>query len=342
MDATINLQPRLPVDVAISERSRAFYDGRYKWDSDGFTDDQGVYRKFNCYVPEARAPTPLPPMFSDDCHDSAQEEDTIEDQVQTLDIDRAVISIDREVLELDTPCPKRNSIAAGTIDDRLTEGKELFTASSSINCRKRNTKVPQDKLSTVSQSEIVARYHDESTVVGKLKSIIKHAGTEPSLIEHYKLSRISRPEKKEASNLKMPDTPPESPTESAAEAHTASPASTTSTLSSAPSDLSDRDKGMDIDVQSVSMVSQSDASMPDTPSKSLPKPKMKAKPQATTRGVARKVIKGGKKTSGSKSNPLKRKDDSVEAFTLLQLHSGEFLRKSGRRKSVRLTNSEGN
>ena len=74
-----NLAP----DIALTERSRKFYDGTYKWDSEGFTDDDGgkhnevsyncrilltaqVHRSFDCYDPLARAPTPLPPMFSDE------------------------------------------------------------------------------------------------------------------------------------------------------------------------------------------------------------------------------------------------------------------------------------
>jgi len=68
----------LPADLAISDYSRNFYDGTYKWNSEGFTDDNGgkcswsacdcplltcsAYRDFDCYNPAARAPTPLPPM----------------------------------------------------------------------------------------------------------------------------------------------------------------------------------------------------------------------------------------------------------------------------------------
>ncbi|ENI03721.1 hypothetical protein COCC4DRAFT_41701 [Bipolaris maydis ATCC 48331] len=55
--------PVLPSADSITERSRKFYDGTYTWDSDGFTDDMGVYRTFDCYDSDARAPTPLPPMF---------------------------------------------------------------------------------------------------------------------------------------------------------------------------------------------------------------------------------------------------------------------------------------
>jgi hypothetical protein len=31
----------LPADVALSDHSRKFYDGTYKWDSEGFTDEVG-------------------------------------------------------------------------------------------------------------------------------------------------------------------------------------------------------------------------------------------------------------------------------------------------------------
>ncbi|KAJ4342325.1 hypothetical protein N0V95_006975 [Ascochyta clinopodiicola] len=340
MDATTKLQPLLPDDVTITERSRAFYDGRYKWDSDGFTDDHGVYREFDCYVPEARAPTPLPPTFSDDYHDNTQEEDVVEIQAQTLNIGGALTSMDGDVLEPDTPYPRPDSITAGAPDNRTTEGTKLYTAPT-INSRERNIKVPQDRLSAISPSEFVASYQDESTIVGKLESIVNHAETEPSLNELHKLPTQPFSEKEEVGDVKMPDTPPESPTKPTDEAQAASPVSTTSTLSSAPSNLTDQDHDMGVEIEGASMHPQSDANMSDTPLKSSPLPKAKAKPRATTRGVARKVTKGGKKTGGSKSSPLKRKDESVEDFTLLQLHSGEFLRKSGRRKSARLTQSEG-
>ncbi|KAI4668570.1 uncharacterized protein J4E78_002397 [Alternaria triticimaculans] len=70
----------LPDDVALSEHSRKFYDGTYKWDSEGFTDDAGVYREFDCYDPDARAPTPLPPLcLSDDDEEAGAVEENIHD-----------------------------------------------------------------------------------------------------------------------------------------------------------------------------------------------------------------------------------------------------------------------
>ena len=32
---------QLPSNLAITDRSRKFYDGTYTWDSDGFTDEHG-------------------------------------------------------------------------------------------------------------------------------------------------------------------------------------------------------------------------------------------------------------------------------------------------------------
>ncbi|KAH6873122.1 hypothetical protein BKA58DRAFT_161038 [Alternaria rosae] len=61
----------LPNHIALSEHSRRFYDGTYKWDSEGFTDDVGVYREFDCYDPAARAPTPLPPLCLSDNDEEA-------------------------------------------------------------------------------------------------------------------------------------------------------------------------------------------------------------------------------------------------------------------------------
>ncbi|KAF2024674.1 hypothetical protein EK21DRAFT_117521 [Setomelanomma holmii] len=64
------------VRVAITERSRKFYDGTYQYRANGFIDDVGVYRDFDCLDPAARAPTPLPPMFPDDSEDEDLQEKT--------------------------------------------------------------------------------------------------------------------------------------------------------------------------------------------------------------------------------------------------------------------------
>ncbi|KAF2827499.1 hypothetical protein CC86DRAFT_405623 [Ophiobolus disseminans] len=55
-----------PTNVEVSEHSRKFYDGTYKLMANGFTNELGIYRAFDCYDPDARAPTPLPPVFPDD------------------------------------------------------------------------------------------------------------------------------------------------------------------------------------------------------------------------------------------------------------------------------------
>ncbi|KAH7085547.1 hypothetical protein BKA63DRAFT_19905 [Paraphoma chrysanthemicola] len=56
-------------NMEVTERSRKFYDGTYQVFAEGFIDDKGLYRDFDCIDPEARAPTPLPPTFPDDSED---------------------------------------------------------------------------------------------------------------------------------------------------------------------------------------------------------------------------------------------------------------------------------
>lgn len=41
MTSTIYKPVPLPVDIELTERSRKFYDGTYKWDSEGFTGEDG-------------------------------------------------------------------------------------------------------------------------------------------------------------------------------------------------------------------------------------------------------------------------------------------------------------
>lgn len=41
MPKNMNRIVELPAGVALTERSRKFYDGTYTWDSEGFTDDDG-------------------------------------------------------------------------------------------------------------------------------------------------------------------------------------------------------------------------------------------------------------------------------------------------------------
>ena len=41
MVGSATYRTHLPADVALTEYSRKFYDGTYKWDSEGFTDETG-------------------------------------------------------------------------------------------------------------------------------------------------------------------------------------------------------------------------------------------------------------------------------------------------------------
>ncbi|KAL5120363.1 hypothetical protein ACEQ8H_001653 [Pleosporales sp. CAS-2024a] len=66
-------QQQLPDNLGISAYSRNFYDGTYQMTGNGFTDEAGLYRTFDCYDEKARAPTPLPWM--DFCNDDDDDED---------------------------------------------------------------------------------------------------------------------------------------------------------------------------------------------------------------------------------------------------------------------------
>ncbi|KAL6149805.1 hypothetical protein ACJQWK_02516 [Exserohilum turcicum] len=70
-----------PIFAGVTERSQKFYNGTYTWDSDGFTDDTGVHRYFDCYDPVARAPTPLPPMGL-----AGDDKGEVQDQSGTLSV----------------------------------------------------------------------------------------------------------------------------------------------------------------------------------------------------------------------------------------------------------------
>ncbi|EFQ86032.1 hypothetical protein PTT_18847 [Pyrenophora teres f. teres 0-1] len=80
MTSPISQTTPLPADVAISEYSRKFYDGTYKWTSEGFIDENGG--KWDswpgCDLP---APTPLPPM---DLGDYDEDMEYVENQDSPL------------------------------------------------------------------------------------------------------------------------------------------------------------------------------------------------------------------------------------------------------------------
>ncbi|KAF2851219.1 hypothetical protein T440DRAFT_71296 [Plenodomus tracheiphilus IPT5] len=80
------------VALDLSEWSQKFYNGTFKWDAEGFTDDKGVYRNFDCYDPLARAPTPLPPILLDDEEGEYATEDRPTTQETPAIVDEVVLS----------------------------------------------------------------------------------------------------------------------------------------------------------------------------------------------------------------------------------------------------------
>ncbi|KAF1365148.1 hypothetical protein EJ07DRAFT_171054 [Lizonia empirigonia] len=334
MVAPIELQPHLPADLAITERSRAFYDGTYKWDSVGFTDDKGVYREYDCYDPFARAPTPLPPMFPDDDEDHGPEEGITKNSAQALKFDSPVRPTEIAAPEPGTPCPELESDAADALSTQIPKENSHVTMKPITGLRQ-CTSVRGEEKFTELQSEVFAGHQYEGNLdskAGVSDAMSKQEDIGASNDEGHSSGGVIGSKKE----VKMPVTPPDSPAKTAIKVHTTSPASTTSTLSPVPSNLSDQDKDMGIKIKGASTTPRSTPSLPDTPSKSSPRIMTKS---TVTRGVAQKVRKGRK---SSKFGQPERKNDSVADFTLLELHSGSFMRRGGRRTSVRQTKSVGN
>ncbi|KAF3047599.1 hypothetical protein E8E12_010724 [Didymella heteroderae] len=312
----------LPTDLAITERSRRFYDGTYKWDSDGFTDEHGVYREYDCMDPLARAPTPLPPMF---LYNEEEEEEEEEDNgllnpsnaetTRLQDSCSTMPSTESAAAGLDTPFPKPDSTVL-TTDTPRTPGSIRRFAINLLKKHDPRQAAPQDHFDVPSWTI------EDTTDVPE--------GTEPG-------SEPGEIVERQSSSMKMPDTPPASPTKMLSMIQNTSPASTISTSSPVPSNLSEQDKNEGIEMKGASIAHDA-PSLPATPSRASP-PKRKG---TATRGVAQRVTKASKRASINKSSPPKRKENSVEKFTLLELHSGAFLRKGGLRKSARQAKAEGN
>lgn len=250
----------LPADLAITERSRKFYDGTYKWDSDGFTDEHGgkyepplsetrsdfliVYRKFDWLDPLARAPTPLPPISSDD-EDGRQADIATVEPMQPFESGSTVMSADRMALEPASLCPRPNGTAATTPDPRTPEDTRRFAIDFLLNS-KQSKKASQDQLDISSPGN--------NTIYSKLEGSVnasERVDTEADLHTGYELREATSAAKEKSGNVRMPDTPPESPAKTASGVQTTSPTSTVSTLSPVPSNLSDQDKDVGIKVDTA-------------------------------------------------------------------------------------------
>lgn len=246
----------LPADIAITDRSRNFYNGTYKWDAEGFIDEHGgvysshstdmhangagVRRKFDCLDPLARAPTPMPPTFSDDEEDDEQANMILEVTADTLDND-SVFRPAIAAVEPSTPCskptePKSTESVTSTVSPRTPGSIRRFAIDFFANSTQRKTTPPEE-------SEKDAKI--DNAMVQKDVPASELAGTE-GLDESHELSENPLTAKKEKSHVKLPETPPYSPIKAMSDAQIISPAaSTTSTLSSVPSILSSVPSNLD-------------------------------------------------------------------------------------------------
>ncbi|KAH6637475.1 hypothetical protein C7974DRAFT_470394 [Boeremia exigua] len=213
---------RLPDDLAVSDRSRKFYDGTYKWNAQGFTDEHGVYREFDFLDPLARAPTPMPPMFSDDEEDG-DGIDVVSELTQSLN-DNSVALSDEATVEPGTPYPKVSGSASSPVNVRSPGSIRRFAINLLRKKTDREEHAPQND--SKKQIEDVVPAPEQA---GELRR------------DHELVGRTPRA-KDEKSEFNMPETPPKSPVNIAPEVKTTSPTSTTSTLSSAPSTLSEESK----------------------------------------------------------------------------------------------------
>ncbi|KAJ4984759.1 hypothetical protein SVAN01_09717 [Stagonosporopsis vannaccii] len=321
----------LPANLAIADRSRKFYDGTYDWDSQGFTDEHGDYREFDCLNPLGRAPTPLPPMFSDD-------EDDGQDQMDlTTSVPAHPLEQDTEIapaavaVEPDTPCPKPNLSTINTLKVRSPGSIRRFAIDFLANF---------EQSAPARQQQLVKESQHTSSITSNLEGIAsatEQAGPEEALDRTHELLGEPLRTKNENSDMKMPDTPPESPFNATSGAQAISPASVISTLSSVPSNLSEQDKDIDIKIQGAPKPVQIPPRLPNnTPSKASARSETKA----SIRGVAQKVTKGYKRAASSNPRPPKRKDNSIEGLTLRELHAMASVRGRSLRRSVRQSKLE--
>ncbi|KAF3005091.1 hypothetical protein E8E13_009865 [Curvularia kusanoi] len=312
---------RLPPDLPISDRSRKFYDGTYKWDSDGFTDEHGVYREFDFHDPLAAPPTPMPPIFLYDDDDDVSHIQTLTDELAQPDNHHTAVASDGAITEPEAPCSEPSHVVnSADMQDRPKTPRTIRRLAIEILSKPK-------KIKTAPQEQPNKDSKDDSSVVGEL------ADAAPA-----ELSEAPAPE--QASKINMPDTPPRSPPEPGSDTLDISPASATSTLSSVPSNLSARSGDVGMKIKGTAAMHQSSLSLPDTPTKASPQ----SKTNVATRGVAQKINKGTKGTKravASRLSQSKRTENSVEDFTLKDLHSGAYMR-SGPRRSTRHVKPEAN
>ncbi|KAF3035067.1 hypothetical protein E8E11_001875 [Didymella keratinophila] len=305
MTALVSSTRPLPAELAITERS--------------------LYCEYDCMDPLARAPTPLPPMFLfDDENDDSRLSVSSIKTTTPQDGGSTNRLTEGTVPESDTPFPKFDSVHSTplTTDVPRTPGSIRRFAINLLSMPKHNKAVPPGerdmKLPLPENMMDLPEGTEPGSEPGEIVEVL-----------HRSYDQCEGPKTADqgSNSVKMPDTPPASPAKMLSVIQDTSPASTTSTLSPVPSTLSDH--GNDEGIRGAA-AAQSTPSLPATPTE---------KNGTTTRGIAQKVTKASKRASANKFSPPKQKEKSVEEFTLLELHSGAFLRQGGLRKSARQAKS---
>jgi len=255
----------LPADLAITDRSRKFYDGTYRCNSKGFTDEQGgtcslrlsivlaenttVYRNFDCLDPLGRAPTPMPPIFSDD-EDDDRLDVTTGKPADSIGKDTDATSATAAV-ESETPCLKFNRDIVTEPNSRgpRSPGSIRRFAIGFLTNSEQSKIFRQDKLDTKPQKS--------NAIVSKPEGIVsasKQAVSKEAVVRTHDLHSEPPLANTKNNDVKMPDTPPESPVNAVTGVLAISPAST---LSSVPSNLSEQDRDFNIKVSNASCTAYS-------------------------------------------------------------------------------------
>lgn len=255
----------LPADLAITDRSRKFYDGTYRWNSKGFTDEQGgtcrlrlsiilaetttVYHDFDCLDPLGRAPTPMPPVFSDDEDDDWLDVTTSKPADvlgKDTDATSATTAVDSETLCLK---PNGDIVTDPNLRGPRSPGSIRRFAIRFLTNSERSKIARQDKPG--------AKPQKSNAIISKPEGIVpasKHTELEGALTTNHDLHLKPPRAKMKNNDVKMPDTPPESPINAVTGAPAISPAST---LSSVPSNLSEQGKDFDIKVCTANCIEYS-------------------------------------------------------------------------------------
>ncbi|CAO2656226.1 Nn.00g050290.m01.CDS01 [Neocucurbitaria sp. VM-36] len=363
MPVSTNRTMLLSDNTALTKRSRKFYDGTYKWDAEGFVDDNGVYRGFDCYDPASRAPTPLPPWFPGDSEDdSTKQTTTIQRNERRLTAHLNPVlngptlpRYDKRMAE--STMAQSEAMTNGVGDGQSVTMPRTFTLSSCSSSK--------DGPVPVCQDELFCGHTNREQLISKMEGILiacRHTGIELSREECHRLCGITDSTKGVKETYNREAVLPGSPGEEQIAAHESNEQKCSratihvldadkdtvfelresakrqsprhgdegskrdSDFSDCPSDLSDWDVEGQVNGGKAAPTAASTRCNEQNRFDGDAKPTRK-----TTRGVAQKMRKGANKRSQARPN------NTTPA--LLSLQSGSFMRASPSSASARRRSS---